>query len=27
VILSPTAGDGGYEVIDMSGEAPWSSLK
>jgi quercetin dioxygenase-like cupin family protein len=27
VILSPTAGEGGYEVIDMSGEEPWASLR
>jgi quercetin dioxygenase-like cupin family protein len=27
VILSPTAGEGGYEVIDMAGEEPWASLR
>jgi quercetin dioxygenase-like cupin family protein len=27
VILSPTAGEGGYEVIDMSAEEPWASLR
>ena len=27
VILSPTAGHGGYEVIDMFEQEPWSSLR
>lgn len=27
VILSPTAGEGGYEVIDMFEEEPWASLR
>lgn len=27
VILSPTAGEAGYEVIDMSAEEPWASLR
>jgi len=27
VILSPTAGDGGYEVIDVFEEEPWASLR
>ena len=27
VILTPTAGDDGYSVIDVSGEEPWASLK
>ena len=27
VMLSPTAGEGGYEVIDVSGEEPWASLR
>ena len=27
VILTPTAGDDGYSVVDVSGEAPWSGLR
>jgi quercetin dioxygenase-like cupin family protein len=27
VILSPTAGEGSYEVIDMSAHEPWASLR
>jgi quercetin dioxygenase-like cupin family protein len=27
VILTPTAGDDGYSVIDVSGEEPWSGLR
>jgi quercetin dioxygenase-like cupin family protein len=27
VILSPTAGEDGYELVDVSGEEPWSSLR
>jgi quercetin dioxygenase-like cupin family protein len=27
VILSPTAGEGGYEVIDVFSEEPWASLR
>jgi quercetin dioxygenase-like cupin family protein len=27
VILTPTAGDGGYEVIDVFDEEPWASLR
>jgi quercetin dioxygenase-like cupin family protein len=27
VILSPTAGEGGYEVIDVFAEEPWASLR
>ena len=27
VILTPTAGDGGYEVIDVFEEEPWASLR
>jgi hypothetical protein len=27
VILTPTAGDDGYSVIDVSGEEPWASLR
>ncbi len=27
VILSPTAGDGGYEVVDVFEEEPWASLR
>ena len=27
VILSPTAGEGGYEVIDVFEEEPWASLR
>jgi quercetin dioxygenase-like cupin family protein len=27
VILTPTAGEGGYEVVDVFEEEPWSSLR
>jgi quercetin dioxygenase-like cupin family protein len=27
VILTPTAGEDGYSVVDASGEEPWSSLR
>ena len=27
VILAPPAGDGGYELVDVSGEEPWASLR
>ena len=27
VILSPTAGEGGYEVVDVYEEEPWASLR
>ncbi len=27
VILAPPVGDGGYMTVDVSGEAPWSSLR
>ena len=27
VMLSPTAGEGGYEVIDVFAEEPWASLR
>lgn len=27
VMLSPTAGEGGYEVIDVADEEPWASLR
>ena len=27
VVLAPAAGDGGYEVVDVSGEEPWRSLR
>ena len=27
VMLSPTAGEGGYEVIDVFEEEPWASLR
>jgi quercetin dioxygenase-like cupin family protein len=27
VILSPTAGEDGYALVDVSGEEPWSSLR
>ena len=26
VVLGPCVGDGGYELVDVSGEEPWSSL-
>ena len=27
VVLAPAAGEGGYELVDVSGEAPWSTLR
>jgi quercetin dioxygenase-like cupin family protein len=27
VVLAPAVGDGGYVAVDVSGEAPWASLK
>jgi quercetin dioxygenase-like cupin family protein len=27
VVLGPCVGEGGYELVDMSGEAPWSTLR
>jgi quercetin dioxygenase-like cupin family protein len=27
VILAPASGEGGYELVDVSGEAPWASLR
>jgi quercetin dioxygenase-like cupin family protein len=27
VVLSPCVGDGGYELVDVSAEAPWNSQK
>jgi quercetin dioxygenase-like cupin family protein len=27
VVLGPAMGDGGYELVDVSGEAPWSTLR
>jgi quercetin dioxygenase-like cupin family protein len=27
VVLGPAVGDGGYELVDVSGEEPWSSLR
>jgi quercetin dioxygenase-like cupin family protein len=27
VVLAPAAGDGGYELVDVSAEEPWSSLR
>ena len=27
VMLSPTAGEGGYELVDVAGEEPWASLR
>ena len=27
VILAPPAGDGGYELVDVSGDEPWASLR
>jgi quercetin dioxygenase-like cupin family protein len=27
VILTPTAGEDGYSVVDVAGEEPWSSLR
>jgi quercetin dioxygenase-like cupin family protein len=26
-ILGPCVGDGGYELVDVSGEAPWNTLR
>ncbi|HXJ38434.1 MAG TPA: cupin domain-containing protein [Bryobacteraceae bacterium] len=27
VVLSPSVTEGGYEVVDLSGEAPWNALR
>lgn len=27
VVLSPCVGDGGYELVDVSAEAPWNGLR
>ena len=27
VVLGPAVGDGGYELVDVAGEEPWSSLR
>ena len=27
VVLAPPVGDGGYELVDVSGEEPWASLR
>lgn len=27
VILGPSVGEGGYELVDVSGEGPWSGLR
>ncbi|MBI5388189.1 MAG: cupin domain-containing protein [Verrucomicrobia bacterium] len=27
VVLSPCVGEAGYELVDVSGEAPWNSLR
>ena len=27
VVLAPAVGDGGYVAVDVSGEAPWASLR
>ena len=27
VVLAPSMGEGGYELVDVSGEEPWSSLR
>ena len=27
VILAPAMGDGGYELVDVSGDEPWASLR
>ena len=27
VVLAPSVGDEGYQLVDVSGEAPWSSLR
>ena len=27
VVLAPSVGDAGYDLVDMAGEAPWDSLR
>jgi len=27
VVLAPATGDGGYELVDVPGDAPWSMLR
>lgn len=27
VVLAPAAGEGGYELVDVSGDEPWASLR
>jgi quercetin dioxygenase-like cupin family protein len=27
VVLAPAMGDGGYELVDVSGDEPWASLR
>ncbi len=27
VVLAPAVGDGGYELVDVSGDEPWASLR
>jgi quercetin dioxygenase-like cupin family protein len=27
IVLSPSVGDGGYELVDVAGEEPWRSLR
>ncbi len=27
VVLAPASGEGGYELVDVSGEEPWASLR
>ena len=27
VVLAPAAGEGGYELVDVSGEQPWATLR
>jgi quercetin dioxygenase-like cupin family protein len=27
VVLAPAMGDGGYELVDVSGDAPWATLR
>jgi quercetin dioxygenase-like cupin family protein len=27
VVLAPAIGEGGYELVDVSGDAPWSTLR
>ena len=27
VILGPSVGEGGYELVDVAGEEPWASLR